>query len=309
MTQLSPTVDALPALTVATPRHLLPRWLRSLLHARLATVGCLILLLVTFAAIFAPQLALHDAAQGEVVLNKIPPFWGTYKHKTGTRVYPLGTDEQGRDIYSRLLYGARISLAVGLTAVLLGGAIGIAAGLVAGYYRGITDDVIMRLADVQLAIPFILLAIAILAVLGPGLKSIIFTLGITSWVTYARVVRGQVLSYREKEFVEAARAMGAGDVRIMVRHILPNTWASIIVIASFGVASTILAEAALSFLGLSVPPTTATWGNMVAAGQSQIITGAWWTYTFPGVAIMLTVLAVNAVGDWLRDFLDPRLRV
>ncbi len=309
MAQLTPTAEAFPVLAAARPQHLLPRWLRSLLRARLATIGCAILLLVAVAAVFAPQLALHSSSQGEVVSNKIPPFWGNYKHKTGTRIYPLGTDEQGRDIYTRLLYGARISLAVGLTAVFVGGAIGIAAGLVAGYYRGLTDDVIMRLADIQLAIPFILLAIAILAVLGPGLKSIIFTLGVTSWVTYARVVRGQVLSYREKEFVEAARAMGAGDVRIMVRHILPNTWASIIVIASFGVASTILAEAALSFLGLSVPPTTATWGNMVAAGQSQIITGAWWTYTFPGVAIMLTVLAVNAVGDWLRDFLDPRLRV
>jgi peptide/nickel transport system permease protein len=309
MAHADTTADILPSLTESARPHGLPRWLRSLLRARLATVGLIILIGVVFAAVFAPALALHSSSQGEVVSGKLPPAWGTYKKHVGTRVYPLGTDELGRDIYSRLLYGARISLLVGLTAVGFGGVIGVTLGLISGYYRGLIDDVIMRLADIQLAIPFILLAIAILAVIGPGLKSIIFALGITGWVTYARVVRGQVLSYREKEFVEAARAMGANDLRIMFRHILPNTVASLIVISSFGVASTILAEAALSFLGLSVPPTTATWGNMVAAGQSQIITGAWWIYTFPGIAIMLTVLAVNAVGDWLRDYLDPRLRV
>lgn len=301
--------ETLPALAVPIRRGGLPRWLRSLLRARLATAGLVVLLLVAFAAVFAGPLALHNPSQGEVVLGKQPPAWATYKHKTGDWSYPLGTDELGRDVYTRLLYGARISLVVGLLAVVVGGAIGIVLGLVSGYYRGVADNVIMRLADIQLAIPFILLAIAILAVLGPGLRSIIIALGVTGWVTYARVVRGQVLSYREKEFVEAARAMGAGDLRIMFRHILPNTVASVIVIASFGVASTILAEAALSFLGLSVPPTTATWGNMVAAGQSQIISGAWWMYTFPGIAIMLTVVAVNAFGDWLRDYLDPRLRV
>jgi peptide/nickel transport system permease protein len=167
----------------------------------------------------------------------------------------------------------------------------------------------MRLAEIQLAVPFILFAIAVLAVLGPGLKNLILVLGITGWVTYARVVRGQVLSFREKEFVEAARCVGAGDLRIMFRHILPNTFASVIVIGSFAVAATILAEAALSFLGLGVPPSVPTWGGMVADGREQILTNRWWMYLFPGIAIMLTVLAINAVGDWLRDFLDPRLRV
>jgi peptide/nickel transport system permease protein len=194
-------------------------------------------------------------------------------------------------------------------AVALAGAIGITLGLFAGYRGGRIDDVIMRLADIQLALPQILMAIAILAVLGPGIQNVILTLAITNWVTYARIVRGQVLSLREKEFVEAARCIGVRDWAVMFKHILPNTLASIIVIASFAVASTMLAEAALSFLGLSVGPDVPTWGGMVASGRDQIITGQWWIYTFPGLAIMLTVLAINTIGDWLRDYLDPRLKV
>ena len=290
-------------------RGTFPRALRSLLRARLAAFGVVVLAIIVLAAVFAHPLALHNPSQGDVIASKLPPAWMTFRHLQGEATYPLGTDENGRDIYTRIIYGARVSLTVGLLSVLFGGAIGVTLGLIAGFYRGLLDDVIMRLADIQLAIPSLLLAIALLAVLGQGLKSVILAIGITTWVTYARVVRGQVLSYREKEFVEAARAMGAGDARIMIKHILPNTWASIIVIASFGVASAILIEAALSFLGLSVPPTTATWGNMVADAQDQIITGRWWLYVFPGVAIMLTVLSVNSFGDWLRDFLDPRLQV
>ncbi len=181
-------------------------------------------------------------------------------------------------------------------------------GLLAGFIGGRADDVVMRIADVQLALPQILMAVCILAVLGPGLQNVILTLAITNWVTYARVVRGQVLSLREREFVAAARCVGATDVSIMLRHILPNTVAPVIVIASFAVANTMLAEAALSFLGLSVGPDVPTWGGMVAAGRDQIITGQWWIYTFPGAAIMLTVVSVNLIGDWLRDLLDPRLR-
>lgn len=309
MTTATPAADFVLAVPLPERRGGVPRALRSLLHARLAAFGLVVLAIVVIAAVFAPQLALHSPSQGEVLASKLPPAGVTFRNKHGSRDFPLGTDENGRDIYTRLLYGARVSLAVGVLSVLIGGAIGVGVGLFSGYYRGPVDDVIMRLADIQLAIPYLLLAIALLAVLGQGLTSVIITLGITSWVTYARVVRGQVLSFREKEYVEAARAMGANDVRIMVRHILPNTFASIIVIGSFGVASAILTEAALSFLGLSVPPTTATWGNMVANAQDQIITGRWWMYLFPGLAIMLTVLAVNAFGDWLRDYLDPRLQV
>jgi peptide/nickel transport system permease protein len=281
------------------------RWLRSLLRARLATAGVLILALVVVSALAAPLLAPHDPRVGDLSDSKLPPMWV----HGGVRTHPLGTDVLGRDILSRVLYGARISLAVGLTAVAIAGALGVTAGLVSGYYRGTLDDAIMRLAEIQLAVPFVLFAIAILAVVGPGLKNVILVLGMTGWVTYARVERGQVLGCREKEFVGAARALGARDLRIMLRHILPNTFASLIVIASSAVASTILAEAALSFLGLGVPASTPTWGGMVADGREQILTNRWWIYTFPGAAIMLTVLAINAVGDWLRDFLDPRLRL
>lgn len=279
-------------------------WL-SLRRNKLAMFGMFILVMVTVAALFAPFLTSHNPEIGVLRDSKTPPFWAD----GGSSTYPLGTDALGRDILTRVIYGARISLVVGIAAVLIGGSIGVLLGMFAGYYGGKTDDIIMRVADIQLAIPFILLAIAILAVLGQGLDKIILTLGVSGWVTYGRVVRGQMLSWREKEFVEAARSIGARNASIMFKHLLPNIVASIIVIASFAVASTILAEASLSFLGLGVPPTTPTWGGMVAAGRDYIITGQWWIYTFPGLAIMVTVLGINVVGDWLRDFLDPRLRI
>lgn len=283
----------------------MPKVLRSLFKNKLAMFGVLILITMAIAAVGAPFVTDHDPRAGRIVDNKIPPAWSG----EGTGEYLLGTDALGRDIFTRVLYGARISLMVGVTAVLLAGVIGISLGLLSGFYGGRLDDVIMRFADIQLAVPFILLAIAILTALGQGLDKIIITLGISGWVTYGRVVRGEVLSWRETEFVEAARAIGARNVSIMFKHILPNVFASIIVIGSFAVANTILAEASLSFLGLGVPPDVPTWGGMVAAGREQIITGEWWIYTFPGVAIMLTVLGINVVGDWLRDYLDPRLQL
>lgn len=286
-------------------RKRMPRALSSLFANKLATFGAVVLILVTFGAALAPVIAPHDPNQQVLVDNKLPGFWSS----EGSSEYILGTDSLGRDIFSRILYGAQISLLVGLTAVALAGAIGITLGVISGFYGRFIDDVIMRIADIQLAIPFILLAIAILAVLGQGLQNVILTLGVANWVVYGRVVRGQVLSWKEKEFVEAARSIGARDISIMIKHILPNTFASIIVIASFAVAATILAEAALSFLGLGVPPSIPTWGGMVSRGRDNILTGEWWIYTFPGLAIMLTVLGVNVIGDWLRDYLDPRMRV
>ena len=286
-------------------RRRMPRILYSLFQNKLATVGVVILILISFAAIFAPVLTDHDPRAGRILDSRIPPAWS----EGGSSEYLLGTDALGRDIFTRVLYGARISLIVGVMAVVLAGAIGITLGLLSGFYGGKIDDVIMRIADIQLAVPFILLAIAILTALGQGLDKIIITLGVAGWVTYGRVVRGQVMSWREKEFVEAARAIGVRPMAIMVKHILPNTYASIIVIASFAVANTIISEASLSFLGLGVPPDVPTWGGMVAAGRDQVITGQWWIYTFPGLAIMLTVLGINTVGDWLRDYLDPRLRM
>ncbi len=281
-----------------------PRLLASL-RARSSTLLALaILATVIGCGLFAPLIAPHAPRTGNVMDSKLPPVWLA----DGDARFVLGTDELGRDILSRVMFGAQISLGVGFTAVVLAGAIGISLGLVAGYFRGLADDAIMRLVDVQLAVPQILLAIALLAALGPGLQNVVLTLAIANWVTYARVVRGEVLSVREKDFVQAARCIGVRDVPIMVRHILPNVLGSIIVIASFAVAGTILAEAALSFLGLSVGPDVPTWGGMVAAGRDQIITGQWWIYTFPGLAIMLTVLGINLIGDWLRDYLDPRLK-
>jgi len=274
------------------------------LRKRYSTLLALAILLgVIGCGAFAPFIAPHPPRAGNVIDSKLPPAW----MPMGDTRFVLGTDELGRDILSRVLYGAQISLMVGFAAVALAGALGITLGLVAGYFRGHVDDIIMRLADIQLALPQILLAIAILAVLGPGLQNVVLTLAVTGWVTYARVVRGEVLALREKEFVQAARCIGVGNVSIMVRHILPNVLGSIIVIASFAIAGTILAEAALSFLGLSVGPDVPTWGGMVASGRDQIITGQWWIYSFPGLAIMLTVLGINLIGDWLRDFLDPRL--
>lgn len=286
-------------------RRRMPRALSSLFANRLATFGAIVLIFVTFAAITAPLIAPHDPTHQDLMANRTPPMMA----EGGSSNFVMGTDTLGRDIFSRVIYGSRISLAVGFAAVAIAGAIGISLGLVSGYYGRFVDDVIMRIADIQLAVPFILLAIAILAVLGQGLDKVIITLGIANWVTYGRVVRGQVLSWKEKEFVEAARSIGARDASIMLKHILPNTFASIIVIGSFAVAATILAESALSFLGLGVPPEVPTWGGMVAGGRDRILTGEWWIYTFPGLAIMLTVLSVNVIGDWLRDYLDPRMRI
>lgn len=303
------TVVGVPALGrelgTAARRRARSRLVSSLLANRLASFGVLILALVCLSAVFADALAPHNPRVGDLVNSKLPPAF----LPGGDPRFILGTDELGRDILSRVIHGSRISLLVGFTAVALAGFIGVVLGLVSGFYGGRIDDVIMRIADIQLAVPFILLAIAVLAVLGPGLQNLILTLGVAGWVTYGRVVRGQVISLREKEFVEAARCIGVPNLVIMFRHILPNTLAAVIVVGSFAVASTILAEAALSFLGLGVPPDVPTWGGMVAAGRDQILTGQWWVYTFPGLAIMLTVLAINALGDWLRDYLDPRLKI
>jgi peptide/nickel transport system permease protein len=220
----------------------------------------------------------------------------------------MGSDALGRDVFSRLLYGARVSLLVGVAAILVGGTLGVTAGLASGYFGGWIDDVLMRLGDIQLAFPFILLAIMFLVVLGPGLVNLIIVLGIGQWVTYARIVRAQTLSLREMEFVEAARAMGDTTSSIIFRTILPNIIAPLTVIASFNVASVILAEASLSFLGLGVPPEVPTWGSMLAQSRDQLIANKWWLAIFPGLAIVFTVLSFNIMGDWLRDFLDPRMK-
>jgi peptide/nickel transport system permease protein len=255
-------------------------------------------------AVAAPQLAPYDPAHIDVVRRLQPPMWTS----ENGNIHVLGTDSLGRDVLSRIIYGARVSIIVGIAVVAISGSLGVILGLVSGFWGGTTlDDVVMRVADIQLAFPFLLIAIAFLAVLGPGLNNVIIVLAAFGWVQYARVVRGETMALREKEFILAAHAIGARKFRVIVRHILPNTWAPTIVIASFAVASTILAEAALSFLGLGVRPSVPTWGAMLSDARDHI-TIAWWTVVFPGMAILITVLCVNLFGDWLRDFLDPRLR-
>ncbi|MBF8189933.1 ABC transporter permease [Nonomuraea sp. K274] len=268
-------------------------------HAAKAAVG--VIALVVFVGLFAPLIAPHDPNLQNLGLKLRPPFWMDGSEPG----YLLGTDKLGRDVLSRIMYGTRVSLLVGLAATLLSGVVGAAVGVVAGYYRGWREQVFMRLADVQLAFPSILLALAIIAVLGPSLLFLILVLGLTGWVSYARVVRAEVLSLREREFVTAARAIGDSGPQIMVRHLVPNIVAPLATIGTLQVAAMIVAEASLSYLGLGVPPSVPTWGSMLADGQLYL-RSAWWIAVFSGAAIMMTTLAINVTGDLLRDVADPK---
>ncbi len=222
--------------------------------------------------------------------------------------FVLGTDPLGRDVLSRLVYGGRISLLVGLLTAVIAGVLGVAAGLASGYYGGAADTVLMGLADVQLGVPVILLMLGVIAVVGPGLWNLIAVLGVTGWVLFARVTRSEVLALRGTAFVEVARSTGATHVRILWKHVLPNVVQSGIVLATFTVPQMILTEAALSFLGLGVQPPTATWGSMIADGRRYLLVGVWWPSFFPGVMLFGTVMSINLIGDWLRIRLDPRSR-
>ena len=253
---------------------------------------------IVLAALLAERVAPYGPNEQDIAQRLRPP---------DLRSHVLGTDEVGRDILSRLIYGARVSLLVGVIAVGLSCPLGVLVGLVAGYAGRRADDVLMRITDIQLAIPTILLAIAVVAVLGPGLGNVILTLSVTGWTLYARLVRGETLAVKGRDFVQAARANGAGDARIVTRHVLPNVFSPVIVVAVFAVANMIVLEATLSFLGLGVEPSVVTWGRMLNGGRLYLST-AWWLTAFPGLAIFVTVLSVNLLGDHLRDWLDPRLR-
>ena len=261
------------------------------------------ILMVTFAAVTAPWITHQDPTFGEPGKRLQPPVW----QAGGTPAYLLGTDQLGRDVYTRLVYGARISLVVGLGTVLISAALGSVVGLVAGYFEGRLGTGLMRLADVQLAFPFLLLALAVVAAVGAGVLNVILILGIAGWATFARVVRAQVLSIKQRDYVEAVRAIGAGQPAIVLRHIVPNVLTPIIVLATATVANNIVVEASLTFLGLGVQPTIPSWGSMLADARDYLAV-AWWMGIFPGTSLMLTVLAINLLGDWLRDYLDPTLR-
>ena len=269
-----------------------------------AVFGLTVLLCMGGSALLAPQIAPWDPARQMLLKRLRPPMW----EARGLREHPLGTDHLGRDILSRILYGGRISLGVGLSAVTLSGLFGVTLGLLAGFHGGRTDAFIMRVVDVFLAIPYILLAMGVVFALGPSLLNVILVMAVTRWVQFARIVRADVLSIREREFVSGARARGSRSLRLLLRHVLPNALTPIIVVATLELAFMIIYESALSFLGLGVQPPTPTWGWMLSDGRNYVAT-AWWLATFPGLAIMLTVLAVNLLGDWLRDTLDPRLKV
>jgi peptide/nickel transport system permease protein len=278
--------------------------LRRLIRRRTALLGLVAVAIVVLAALLAPLLAPFDPVAQDIGQRLKPPGWAG----PDGRAHWLGTDHLGRDILVRILFGARIALVVGLAAVAIAGTLGLAIGLVSGYFGGHVDDLFMRLADIQLAFPFILLALAVIGVLGPSLRNIIAVVGVSGWVIYARIVRGEVLSLREREFVLAARAVGSPPARVIVRHVVPNAFAPWLVIATLDMARVIIVESALSFLGLGVPPPIPTWGGMLADGRVYMST-AWWLATFPGLAILVTVLGINLLGDGLRDTLDPRLKV
>jgi peptide/nickel transport system permease protein len=276
--------------------------LSSLRRSTVGMVGVAIVIAVLFMAIIGPSISPFDPIKHNLRARFKPPGYTT---EFGT--HWLGTDQLGRDILSRIILGSRVSVMIGLIAAAIGSTAGMTYGLISGFSGGWTDTILMRIADAFLAIPFIVLVVAISGVVGPGLLTLILILGFTGWVTYARVARGEVLVIRNLEYVTAARVIGQKTPLIILRHLLPNVMALAIVLAAMEVGAVILAESSLSFLGLGVQPPTVTWGLMLADGR-QYLGSAWWMTTFPGIAISITVLGIVFVGDWLRDVLDPRMR-
>jgi peptide/nickel transport system permease protein len=291
-----PAEAALPpaAAEVRGRRHRVP-WV---VVGGLGFVGLLIAVALA-APLIAPQDPTRTALRGRLAAPTL--------HGSDGRAHLLGTDHLGRDVLSRVIYGSQVSLLVGFAAVVVGGVLGSAAGLLAGFSRGRLDAIIMTVADAQLAFPFILLAIGIIAVLGPSFPTLVVVIGLSGWVSYARILRSQVLVVRSREFVESIHALGGSLGRIVLRHVLPNVLSSIVVIATLELARAIVLEATLSFLGLGVQPPTPSWGGMVHEGR-EYLESAWWISTFPGFVLMITSIVVSRTGDWLRDVLDPTLR-
>ncbi|HTA77556.1 MAG TPA: nickel transporter permease [bacterium] len=266
-------------------------------HQPLMIWGAGIILLLVVTALGSGLLAPMDPVQQTLSDRLLAPSGHHW----------MGTDQYGRDVFSRLIYGSRISLAVGLVAVSIYIFIGTVVGSVAGYYGGVVDALLMRLVDILLCIPTFFLILMVIAFVGPSIINIMIIIGLTSWTDVARLVRGEVLSLKEREFVQAAKVIGMKDIRIIMKHILPNAMGPILVVATLGIGGAILTESSLSFLGLGVQPPTPSWGNMLQEGKDHL-TDAWWLVTFPGLAIFITVLGYNLLGEGLRDLLDPRLR-
>lgn len=297
MAQVTTTVKEVPSTLGRIVQTILP-------SRRFPSVSLFILIfLLVLPGIFAPQLAPHNPIKGSLSARLKPPAWSA----GGSITYPLGTDKVGRDILSRIIYGARVSLSVSIVAIVVSGAIGVTLGLIAGYFGGKIDALIMRLVDISLGLPVILIALVFVAVVGPSFSTVIIVTSFLLWARYARQVRGETLSIRERDFISRARVAGASHVRIMFRYILPNVINSLTVLATLQIGAIILLESTLSFLGAGIPRPTPTWGSMIADGRDLIVV-AWWIAMFPGLAIMLTVLSLNLLGDWLRDYLDPKLR-
>jgi peptide/nickel transport system permease protein len=294
------------AIPQQVPWYLTPlRLLRGIFQVRRFPGVAMIILvfLLVIPGLFAEWVAPHDPIKGSLAARLKPPMW----EKGGTSTYPLGTDKVGRDVLSRIIYGARVSLRVSLEAIIVSGVIGTTLGLLAGYFGGRIDGFIMRLVDISLGLPIILIALVFVAALGPSFATMNAVITVALWSRYARQVRGEVLSIKQRDFIARARVAGASHLRIMFRYLLPNVVNSLIVLATLQVGFVILLESSLSFLGAGIPRPTPAWGLMVADGRELIVT-AWWIAMFPGLAIMLTVLSMNLVGDWLRDHLDPKLK-
>ena len=278
--------------------------LRRLLRLRWGVAAAAVLLVIVGATLMAPWVAPHDPLGVDIRHRLVPPAW----MEGGTTQHLLGTDQVGRDLFARVVYGGRVSLVVGVFAVLISATLGVLLGLAAGYFGSRTDAVIMTLLNVMLSFPFVLLALAVIAVLGPNLVNMIFVLGIADWPLYARVIRAETLAIREREFITAGRALGMSHARIMFGQILPNLVSLIVVIATLQVARVIILESFLSFLGLGIQPPTPAWGNMLGDGRVYML-NSWWIAAFPGLAIFVTTLAINLMGNALRDWLDPHMKL
>lgn len=307
--------------TIAVPRGpnpIIGVWRHPLVQAffndPVTLVSAIFLVVIVLAVIFAPIVAPHDPSDRQVGLRHVAPFSSGFAMDRSVsppvedeRFYLLGTDHLGRDMLSRLIFGGRLSMAVGVLGVLVSGTIGVFLGLIAGYYRGVADDIIMRTVDVFMSVPLLFLALMVLYILGPSAVNIVIVFAMARWMLYCRVTRGVVLSLREQNFVEAARAIGCSDLRVITRHVLPNLMTPLLTIAALDVPRNILTESGLSFLGFGIQPPDTSWGLLLASGR-QYITSAWWVVVMPGMAIFLTALSFNLFGVWLRAVSDPMQR-